>query len=152
MSHSRIFEISRDKINEDKFCSPEDFLEFNEADSIRESREREDDLEWLQKYLGDAVEIKDDIITIIDSKDYFENKLSNFMSIIKNIYLDWTVSEFMDNRLVSDTMYELHREADDHYGFWIFYPDMGLITLDEFLRRVNAGDKFYIDGIMDYHW
>lgn len=154
MSHSRIFQISREKIEKEDLYTKECYYTWDVGigDYYSDSTDRNHDIEWLQRMLDDSAEVSNDTITITDVKEYFEEKFSRFMDYIRTIDLDWTVEDFMNGSLVSETIHKLQNEVDNSNGFWMDCSEMGLITLDKFMRSVKPGEIYYIGSIIEYHF
>lgn len=154
--HSRIFQISKecktDSISESRY---EEYFVPSNADYVVKVENVEDDYKWLAQFAkGIKVETKDNVttLTIVSKKEYFENCFNEFQELIKK-FSDYSLDEFMSEKSFYD-MYNLKREYDDKYGFYIDDNDeyFGIATFDNFMRNVNDGDVYYLSSVFDYHF
>lgn len=157
MSHSRIFQISKKKIDKENYIEEERYYDSflgEIADSIEKScDERGSDLEYLARTLGDAAIVKGDKLIVVDKEHYLKGFYEEFKKAAKAI-ADATLEDFCTTKLSFD---EYHLRSMYNDKFDIYMDDngeegYGNQTLMNFLRRVKNGDVFYIGGIMDYHY
>lgn len=157
--HSRIFQVSKNKITEDnkirKYRYDEGFVGNNGVDYVIDSESRKNDLEWLascHKGLEVSTEGKDITLKIVSKTEYFEKKFEEFQEGLKKLQ-DYTMEDFVDSRKWLD-MYRLKDAYNDEHGFYIDDNDEwhGIATFDEFMRSTQDGDVYYIGSTFDYHF
>lgn len=157
MSHSRIFQISKKKVDKENYIEAEQYYDNfcgEIADFIMESdTARDQDLEFLANALGDAAIVKGDKLIVVDKEHYLKGFYEEFKKAARTI-ADATLEDFCTTKLSFD---EYHLRAMYNDRFDIYMDDNGeegyhYQTLMNFLRRVKNGDVFYIGGIMDYHY
>lgn len=154
--HSRIFQVSRKPITEDNYMIEADFYDHwftrEIADYVDSDTYRDDDISWLAKLDGIEVCVDDngnDYFIVVDKELYFKNQYNVFIKAINNL-TRCTLSEFSTG---INEMYYLNSFYNDKFGIYIQDDDrFGLVTLDEFMRNVENGDKLYIGCTLDYHW
>ena len=109
--------------------------------------------------VGDIFELNEGDMTVVvkDKKKYFEMKFEIFKHRLKKIYENVSLDTFSnppgkDSDLEYD-LYACNAAYDDKYSVYIFDNEYGdLVTMDEWMRWANDNDKFYIGGILDYHF
>ena len=149
MSHSRIFELSKDKIDKDDYLTASYFDEGSFVGEIAEytsdSEDRDADIDWLKKVTDGVFEItKDGKVRFLNGGKvkYFANRYNSFMAKVR----DMTIEQFSSG---SYDAYVLREIIDDKFSFYV-YADNGLDTLDSFIRDAAEGTEYYIGGIVDY--
>ena len=156
--HSRIFQVSKNKITEDNkirsYRYDEGFIG-RIADYVVDSESRKDDLKWLtssHKGLQVSTKGKNTILKIVSKTEYFEEKFEEFQEYLNKLK-DYTMEDFIDSSKWLD-MYRLQDAYIDEHGFYIDDNDEyhGIITLDEFIRNAEDGDVYYLGSIFDYHF
>ena len=156
--HSRIFQVSKNKITEDNKISSyrydEGFID-RIADYVVPTESRKDDLEWLttcHKGLEVSTKGKNTTLKIVSKTEYFEKKFEEFQEHLNKLK-DYTMEDFVDSSKWLD-MYRLRDAYNDEHGFYIDDNDEyhGIATLDEFIRNAEDGDVYYIGSTFDYHY
>ena len=169
--HSRIFQVSKEPINEDDYISESTFYDSSfigeVADYVNEDTDRADDIAWLKDYIegSGGIEINEDenTITIVDKRQFFERSFNTFKELLEKL-ADINIVQFsrtaeqgdLENSrfAFSSLMYDLECEAEgDKFGFYIYDDeDYGYPTrLDEWVRSTKNGDKYYFGATIDYH-
>lgn len=146
--HSRIFQLTKEKADP---IIADDYYDHWFTNSIADYvMDSEGDIDWLVSCSNGALEQKGNKIIIKDKSKYFERKYRDFMQGLKK----FTETSFEDFQKPSFSIYSLKVAANDQHSFYI--EDCGewggLTTFDEFMRRVNNGDEFFIGVTVDYHF
>lgn len=169
--HSKIFQISinkvKDFITEDRYSDSfvgyvADYVSDLDQDIWKEN------WNWLSDYAKGAIEIKNNMLTIIDKRKFFEGHYAEFKELIKKAE-DISLEQFMSNDYgieittktgntyktsASSLVSNINCTFDDKHGFYIDDYDeyYGLKTFDSFMRCVNDGEVFYLGSVIDYHF
>lgn len=169
--HSRIFQVSKEPINEEDFICESDFYESSFiggiADYVNEDTYFEDDIAWLKDYIESrgGIEINEDenTITIVDKKKFFEQNFEKFKELLGKLsevnIIQFSASAEPDDLAnsryaLSTLLYDFECEAEgDKFGFYIYdSKDYGYpVRLDEWVRGTKEGDKYYFGSTLDYH-
>ena len=152
--HSRIYQITRNPVDEDvRLCSndiPEWFYT-SIADYVDDECNRDGDIEWLSRSLKDVASINGDKITFAsDISAYFEKKYEAFIKAANELAA--TPFENFASYKDSAIIRELNSAYSDEYGFYVYDDDEYLDTIENFMRGVNGGETYYVGGIVDYHF
>ena len=152
--HSRVFEITKTKIDEWDRMTESDLYESSNfvgpiADYLSDNNDRNDDINWLLRYIGPhEIEYDEEENSIIFSDNfavnYFENRFKKFKDSAEKI----TLKEFSEG---FHSVYKIQQYLEEIYGFYVFDFDEGVRTFDSFIREVQPGVKYYIGGTVDYH-
>ena len=160
MAMNTIYQISREPISEDVY--------------LTESKYYDNFVGYITDYVNGATDRKLDIQNLIDTlkgvADIQTNKDNQVFFIIKNkeLYFERTLNyfkecaeklskinleEYSTDGMISSMMCDLNRYYSDKYYTYIDDDgeEFGLITLDDFLRQAQNGDKFYIGATIGYH-
>jgi hypothetical protein len=159
--HSRIFQVSSKPITEDNLIKEyryeDDFvgrvagyvsLEYSEVDI-------KSDLEWLNNTEGLHVDTDKKTLTITSKREYFDEKHDTFIELaekLSNITLEEFINGEWDKGYGDFT--NLKDSYEDTYGFYIDDNDenIGLTTLDNWVRNAEENKAYYIGNIFDYHF
>lgn len=160
--HSRIIQLERElekieesPMTEDTIVGDWDGPYFigTVADYVSDNVDREDDIDWFKSCLEDfnaednvVVEFnKDEVIFKKGFKQaYFSKKFESFKSVVNEMNLENFINPFK--------VYSLKMEIEDTCGFYIYYSNGILNTLDKFARYLPDEDvKYYIGTTLDYH-
>lgn len=154
MAHSRIFQITREKI-EDKedyinseFYDPALYSHF--ADYIEDVENEQDSLEWLdEKFKGLFVRNGRELI-LLDISEFMDEFRTEIVKSAENLDMrDWL------------TCYKLRKVQRCTHINCDFYINQEVynttpVSFGMFIQDVyqnhKPGDKFYIGGILDYHF
>ena len=170
--HSRIFQVSKEPINEEDYISESTFYDSSflgeVADYVNQDTDRNDDLNWLKENIehrggGIEVNVDEGTITIVDKKKFFEKSFDTFKELLDKLantniiqFSGTAESGDMENSrfAFSSLMYDLECEAEgDKFGFYVYdNEDWGYpARLDEWIRSTKNGDKYYFGATIDYH-
>lgn len=166
--HSRIFQVSRQKIEKDEYYDAERYYsgehegfagDYSEvADYVDEDTDRISDIKWLSQYLVGSVEfLSEDSFKIINKNKYFDDKYINFRQAVEGVQ-NITKEEYINDQTKSGIMLDhLEQSYSEKFGFYIdeynqknYYTDF-FGPLDDFMRRVQDGEVYYIGATIDYH-
>ena len=155
--HSKIFQISKSPISEDEFIDEskyfDNFVGYI-ADYVDDLGANEDCYEWLGGTPGIEYHQSDKSITIVDKSAYFSGKYKEFKECLESLSkLSEETFSTSDFEFGMD-MYRLKAAYNDEFAF--YFDDDGeefyMRTLDDFMREVSNGDKFYRGNVIDYHF
>lgn len=154
--HSRIFQISKTKIDVDNIktsCDYEDhWFVGSIADYVINSNDKYGDLEWLSNLLisrlGKLVEYNEKNRSICFKEGfkeaYFELNFTKFKDLSKNMSLE----DFSSSQL---EVYKIKALIADDFSFY-FDEDGHTLCMDSFIRESAVHDvDYFIGGIIDYH-
>ncbi len=152
--HSRIYQITKNPIDEDErlYSSivPEWFCNVI-ADYVDDGCNRDDDIGWLKRTLGDIVSVDGEKFTFSsDVTGFFSNRHKAFVEAAEKL----SKMPLEDFASYKDCAFvrNLNNAYSDEYGFYVYDDDECLDTLEDFMRRVSGGETYYIGGIVDYHF
>ena len=160
--HSRIYQITTAPITPEEYLTDNDFYEHwfigSIADYVDDDINREYELSCFRESLEEskvAVFSSDDSFTILpDGKEaYFNGAYRSFMEVIKKATAV-SLAEFSgtcDNDCASLT-YKIKSSFCEEFGPYVSSDEFDTIPLDEFIRDAVPGERYYIGGILDYHW
>ncbi|NLW24677.1 MAG: hypothetical protein GXY91_05485 [Clostridia bacterium] len=148
--HSRIFQLSDEKINKDDFITEENFYEDSfigsVADYVSDNIDRKEDIKWLMSCLEPyGVKLDKEEESIVFPKGfkqrYFEERFKKFKETVNGM----TLNDFCD----SIKAWQLSQIIEKKFDFYIYvsYPQ----PLDDFIRDLEEEKKYFIGGIVDYH-
>ncbi len=158
--HSRIFVYSENNSilkSTITTCSFDDHWFTNSiADYVVDSNLHED-IKWL-KVIFDCLFIEVDtnnkfLIAHDDFKNrYFYDKYNRFTNLLTQIKDNITLDKFssIDINLFND-IWQLNNLYNEKYSFYFCNDDMELLTIDEFIRKIKVGCKYYIIKTFYYH-
>lgn len=151
--HSRIFEITSKQLDRDDYLTsgwlePEQYSDF--ADYIDDDIEDEDDdIKWLASVMSDIFDCEGRELTLRDISGFIEQWKAEVRK---------RASEFdpkgdgMSSYFLRKSIKRTHKGIDFHF----YNEDYGLMDprqlIENFLLHKKPGDKFYIGGILDYHF
>jgi hypothetical protein len=161
--HSNIIQVGTEPIPEENYIcesDPKGYFVGRIADYVSDVVPKE--VPEIAKSIFSRNEIFDlDLekmtVTIKDKKKYFEKKFEYFISRLKVICEKATLETFTscepgDNGLRVNL--QLCNEAYNlTHDFYVYEEDVDdhPVTLDEWVRRAEDKDKFYIGGAVNYH-
>ena len=154
--HSRIFQISSNRITEDDRISEsryEDYFVPSVADYVVASEDEVDDMKWLaQATKGLKVNPEKRTVQLISKKEYFEDKFNKFQEAVEKLK-DTSLDEFITTKL-DFKMYDLKSAYEEKYEFYFDdnYEHLGNVPLDEWVRNTKEGELFFIGSTFDYHF
>ena len=154
MAHSRIFQITREKIEdrEDYIDSgiydPALYSHF--ADYIDNVKDEQDSLRWLdEKFEGLFVRDGREL-TLLDISEFMEEYKAAIVKATENL----DMRDFMTCYNLRRVMKYTHRNCDFYINEEIYNTtpfSFGAFVQDIY-QNYKPGDKFYIGGILDYHF
>lgn len=157
--HSRIFQLSANPIEEVDYIVESDYYDHwftNQiADYVDGDCDRDASIEWLKNCSKGYEIIQDNngnyILVVSRKEKYFENSYDEFMSELQKIGTP-TIEQFVSG-------IDLWRFKNAYEDKFAFYVDLhqegyggGLMTFDSFIRHCNVGTKYYVGGVIDYHF
>lgn len=154
MAHSRIFQITEKKIDEDQYINedfdPQQWDDF--ADFIEEIGNPQKSLEWFDDVFEGIFTRNGRELTLLDITDFMEDWLCEIKRTT-DISVDG-MREWRFRYNLSSLLRHTHRNIDFH-----FVLDEDGLEIDNaggFINNLYSsykpGNKFYIGGILDYHF
>lgn len=160
--HSRIFQVSTRPIPPDEYLSDcyDDYFLSTIADYVIKSEDdREDDIDCLVGVSGISVaeESPGVLYFTVDKEAYLKPRYEGFKKCLLYMMNHLSFDAFCEAGVadsVSHMMYDLNEAYNDKYASRIINSDDGDIayTLTDFVYLANEGVKYYIGGILDYHY
>lgn len=152
--HSRVFQLAREPISKEDYItsfSLDGCFIGQIADYANESKNREEDLEWLASAIephGAILDYKKETIYFPEGfkVSYFKKRFEAFREVVERI----TLETFAGVSTMSGLdMHRLKSLIEDEFSFYIYvdYPQ----TLDDFVRDLEEDTSYYVGAIMDYH-
>ncbi len=151
--HSRICQLSQKPIDKSDYITEDMFYDDfvgTVGDYVQESPTgRKEDIEWLMAIIEDYGAIynssEESILFPIGFKEnYFKESYEKLKEAVQNMSLE----QFASDSIIVSTLKLL---IDSKYGFYIYTTHWQ--TLDNFVRcELKEGEKYYIGGILDYHF
>lgn len=155
--HSRIFQVSKNKITEDNRIEEyryDDGFVGRVADYVVKQDDIKSDLEWLTT-CHKGIEVtrngKTVKLTIVSREEYFEKSFEEFKEGLQKLS-EYTMADFIDSKNWLD-FWKLKDSYDNEHGFYVDDNDeyFGITTFDNFMRNAEDGDVYYIGNVFDYH-
>lgn len=161
MAMNTIYQISREPISEVEYLTEskyyDNFVGYI-TDYVNDDTDRELDIQNLIDILENIADVQtsedNQVFFIIKNKElYFEETFDNFKECAEKLS-KINLEEYSTDGITSSMMNELNRCYSYKYGTYIDDngEEFGLITLDDFLRQAQNGDKFYIGATIGYHY
>ena len=161
MSHSRIFQITEEPVAPEKFITEIDFCEHlfldSVADYVSEDVVRFDDTNWLRRQLQNVVsfDTADTFSVLPGGKEvYFAKAYKEFVAARQKTMALGLV-EFASGHGFSEPMRIMNDAFNEEFGFYVALGDsdhLEIVTLDVFIRFAEIGRRYYIGGILNYHY
>lgn len=160
--HSKIIQISRNKIPEDERTIDDDYYYDgfsgwfvpSVADYVT-SMDEEEQKRAMENLNAEFVSIdpKARKMTILSKEKYFEQPYKMFLDAAARCSKA-SFEEFMrDYNDLRAAWFKVCWTYEDKHSIYVDLKDGdGLMTWDAFLRMVNNGDVFYIGSVLGYHF
>ena len=158
--HSRIFQITTSPIPESDYLSDDYYWDHwfvgSIADYVSGDNDREEDITHLRDRLQDlktAIFNKDNsfLISPNGKNEYFKSAYSKFIEAVKKAS-DISLETFSSGVECGPLLYDIKTNYCDKFYWYVCTEDFDTIPLDEFMRSVEPGEKYYIGGVLDYHY
>lgn len=151
--HSKIYQITTEKLKRSEYVDeydfdPNAFMSFADYVSNIDEDEEKELLESFDRLFEGIFSRKGRTVTLLDTSGFIEEWRNAIKKCADNLdFTDWH-SLFHLNEITKRT----HNECNT-----MLYTDYaGVEYFGDFVQRLYAahkpGDKFYIGGILDYHW
>lgn len=171
--HSRIFELSAQQMHPDDYVQKDYFYGYDGivngftghiADHVSDEVDRDESIEWLIKYLQNNAGKKyftfnEEEGYIVFHKGfktaYFRERYQKFKRIANNLTLDEFSGEGSAPIEYILKLADLKNLIQKTHGFYVLRKDDGsnvIQTLDSFVRHSVYHKRYYIGGVMDYHY
>lgn len=151
--HSKIYQITAMKLGRDEYAKAVHF-DYDEisffADYVDEVERDEEKglLESFDTLFEGIFSRKGRTITLLDTSKFIEEWRSAIKKCADNIDFTNSYSLFQ--------LKELTKRTHGEYNTMLYTDYSGFEYFGDFVQRLYAchkpGDKFYIGGILDYHW
>jgi superfamily II helicase len=152
--HSFIYQLSNEIIKEDDLLYEEELYDDfvgQIADYVNGNIDRNAAINELVISLTPYGIIYDPTDqSIVFKKGFKESFFKERFAKLKKYVSELTLEEFSGS---TDTfpLYCIKKTIEDKYGMYI-YSDNVYITLDEFVRNMEEGKKYYFGSAIDYHF
>lgn len=151
--HSRIIQASKEPIEKEDYITEDNYIYEHwflnsVADYVSNDCNRDEDIKWLKDCTPGFTFDRDkngEYFIINSKEEYFKPAFEGFKRALEELH-NIPLEKFI--RYVD--IYGLNSYYDDKHGFYIDIDDE-LLTLDEFVRYCDNGNKYYIGGTVDYH-
>lgn len=159
MSHSRIFQISENPITEKNLIHESNYDENfvgQIADYVQAIPYKEkdiEDLKWLQNCVeGIEIDLEARTLVVTSKEKYFEKKFETFQNIAEEISC-FKIQDFI-NPSSHNKFQDLQEAFNEEYAFYVDdnYENIGLATLDTWVRNAEEDKPYYIGQVIDYHF
>ena len=158
--HSRIFQITTEYVQKEEYISESDFWEHwfvgNIADYVSDDVDRAEEILNLRQYFESmkVAEFSEDnsFKLLTDGKvKYFKTEFKRFSESVKKA-ADVNLEEFASGAKCEDLVFNIKSSYCDKFGWYVSSEEFGTIPMDEFIRSAEPGKRYYIGGVLDYHW
>lgn len=153
--HGRIFELREQILPKDEWITQYSFCEHDDRswyDYMRESDDREEDLQWLKNVLPPSIfRVSGEVVEIIsDGREFVEAWIEELKKEVNALSYDefkpwdplYRIQSRMKNMLRADFMFVTDYED---------YPHDPTTFIRHCINQYK-GKKLYICGIVDYHY
>ena len=164
--HSRIIQLTKDKLYPDQYIEENDFIGFDEsisdyiqgADYVRSTDDRTGDIKWFKNYLCSDLELEK-YIKFNPKKETLTFK-AGFKTAFFQVLFDQfnQLTQELDLENFSDfsmEVWKLREIVNPNYGFRICLEEKAYITsLQDFVRLLSneENETYYVGGVLDYHY
>lgn len=155
--HASIIQLFEEKVDRNNFISEEDFYDSSFvgviADYVQDvtDKERENLVkDFLEMCAEKGAEVGDDYV--IFTKEFKENHFRHNFNKLKELMEKASLDDFINDRMFA---YNLQMYVEDRFDTYIYEGDRGLSypkSFDSFVREVEVGLKYYVGGVVDYHY
>lgn len=151
--HSMIIQFSLSPIYEDDYMTEDDFIDNGFvgwiADYVNSDIDRDDYIQWFLDFVepyGIEYNSEDQSVIFLPGfkRKYFEERLQKLKDYVQNL----SIESFASDIFVSSDIQKL---VEDEFGFYV-YEDGDLMPFDYFVRTLSEGQKYFIGGVLDYHF
>jgi hypothetical protein len=152
--HSTIFQLEEKplRFEEDWACEEDFYDDFvgTIADYVSEDVDREEEINYFVKYLGQyGIIYNSEEQSIVFPEGFKAEYFSERFFKLKKIVEDITIEEFSTD---STKVWILKNLIEEKYGIYIYHKGSWK-TFDEFIRyNLQEGQKYYIGNVLDYHF
>lgn len=158
--HSRIYELSKKKVEPKDFINADYILNYHGhfiggvVDYVSDYVDREAELEHLangfKKYSAKYDAENERFTFPKEFKfNYFKDDLEKFKQEVKKVFEDDGLKYFVDNFFAHDLIRLIKRTLD---AYIYLKDDDRLILLEDFIRELEPNEKYYIGGVVDFHF
>lgn len=151
--HSKIYQITKKELKRSEYVTmytfdPEAFTFFADYIDDVERDEEKELLESFDRLFEGIFSRKGRTVTLLDTSEFIEEWRKTIKKCADNLdFTDWH-SLFQ--------LKEITKRTHCEYNTMLYTDYAGFEYFGDFVQRLYAthkpGDKFYIGGILDYHW
>ena len=158
--HSRIYQITTEPVPADEHLSESYFCEHwfvgSIADYVAGGLNHGLEIDCFKESLVKsrvAFFHSDDCFSILPrgKETYFRHTFADFSDAVKKA-ASVSLEDFAGNGECSSLVYRIKNSFCDKFGPYVSSDEFDTIPLDEFIRDAEPGKRYYIGGILDYHW
>jgi hypothetical protein len=161
MAHERIYQITTKPLSSDEYITEFDFIEHWFIGTIADyvtSRDvdRNEKIQNLRNSLEEkqvvVFESDDSFILLPGGKEkYFQNEFKKFTEAAKKA-ANITLEEFAGSSYAAEIVRHISTSFCEKFGNYVSSNEFDTIPFDRFIREAEIGTRYYINGVIDYHW
>ena len=167
MSHSRIFQISEKPLVQENFITDDDFHEHWFVGSVAEyvsgDNDRSEDIRCLRDRLTnlrvarfgiDKSYSRISFVILPEGKErYFSHAYERFVEARKKT-IEMGLPEFASGVVFAGLAHQMESAFCEKFAFYVSQNEneFDIVPLDEFIRGAEVGQRYYIGGVLDYHY
>ena len=160
MSHNTIFQIATEPVSTNNHITEADFYEHwfigSIADSVSDDIDRNEEIFNLRKWLEKeqiAVFDEYDTFTILPDgkKKYFKNAHKKFIDAAKKA-ITVSIELFAEESVCAELVYQISNSYCEKFEPYVSSDEFDTIPFDKFIRNAEYGKRYYIGGVLNYHW
>lgn len=164
--HSRVFQITSKPVPVEARLAedliPEDFFITVDYVAEQHGEARKSSINWLQECIGDYFSFYgEQLIAQNNVHEYFRENYRLFLAKLEKLravtFEQFAGAAVAEPDTVELLLFSLGTLYSNKWGIHIYQSDdIGcdagvLMTLQDWIRTVSPGQKFYIGGVFDYH-
>jgi hypothetical protein len=162
MAHEKIYQITPEPLPVEEFITENDFIDHPFIGSISDGvSSRNIDLEneiryfrkWLENMQKVVVFDTDNSFCILPGgkEKYFKNAFSKFSEAVKKA-VNINLEKFSGDSVCPAIIQNISNSFCEKFGSYVSSDEFDTIPFDEFIRYAEINKRYYINGILDYHW
>jgi len=161
MAYDQIYQITTEPLSADEYITENDFIEHWFVGAISDgvsSRDidRDEEIrffrEWLEKKKVALFSNDDSFFIMPGGKEkYFEDAFTRFREAATKA-ADMTIEEFAGGSDCTELVRIISTSFCEKFGPYVSSDEFYTMSLDKFIRESEIGKRYYINGILQYHW
>ena len=162
MAYEQIYQITTKPLSVDEFITEHDFIDDtvfieNISDGVSDKDiDRNEEIRYFREWLTEkevALFNDDDSFFIMPGgkEKYFETAYTKFLEAVKKA-TDITFKEFAGGTDCAELVRQISVNFCEKFGPYVSSDEFNTIPFDKFIREAEIGKRYYINGILHYHW